>query len=207
MKDKLTGLVIIGLVAFVLFQRGCFGEHSEAKGPDTLVVHDTTWQIHDKTIIKEVPFLKEIPVPHEVLVTKYQADTTYPLLKKQYDDLAKKYASRRIYIDSVKVGTHGYIQVTDTVSENKLGKRTTKDNFKIPIVKETMTITKYAEPTRQLYVGGGINMKNMSNFSGVEGGLLYKTKKDQIIGAKVGVNVDGSIMYGIQSYFKIKLKK
>lgn len=207
MKDKLTGLVIIGLVAFVLFQRGCFGEHSQAKGPDTLVVHDTTWQIHDRTIVKEVPFVKEIAVPHEILVTRYQADTSYPGLKRQYDDLAKKYASRRIYIDSVKVGTHGYIQITDTVSENKLGKRTSKDNFKIPIVKETMTITKYAEPTRQVYVGGGINMKSISAFNGVEGGVLYKTKKDQIIGAKVTVNVDGTIVYGIQSYFKIKLKK
>jgi hypothetical protein len=157
--------------------------------------------------VKEVPFFKEIPVSHEVLITKYQADTTYPKLKVQYDDLVKKYASRRIYIDSVKVGTHGYIQITDTVAENKLGKRTTKDNFKIPIVKETMTITKYAEPTRQVYVGGGINMKNVSAFSGVEGGVLYKTKKDQIIGAKVSVNVDGTIVYGIQSYFKIKLKK
>lgn len=207
MKDKLTGLVIIGLVAFVLFQRGCFGEHSQAKGPDTLVVHDTTWQIHDKTIVKEVPVVHEIPVNHEVLVTKYQADTNYNGLKKQYDALVKNYASKRVYRDSVKVGTHGYIEVIDTVAENKLGKRTTKDNFKIPIVKETMTITKYAEPTRQVYVGGGINMQSLSRFSGVEGGLLYKTKKDQIIGAKVGVNVDGSIVYGIQSYFKIKLKK
>jgi hypothetical protein len=207
MKDKLTGLIIIGLVAFVLFQRGCFRERNEAKGPDTLVVHDTTWQVHEKTIVKEVPFLKEIPVSREVLVTKYQADTTYPLLKKQFDELAKKYASRRVYVDSVKVGTHGYIQITDTVSENKLGKRTAKDNFKIPIVKETMTITKYAEPTRKIYVGGGVNMKSLSAFNGVEAGVLYQNKKDQIFGGKVNVNVDGSITYGIQSYWKIKLKK
>jgi hypothetical protein len=203
---KLTFAIII-IIGTLLIYFYNDSKHSEAKGPDTLVVHDTTWQVHEKTIVKEVPIVHEIPVNHEVLVTRYQADTSYPGLKRQYDDLAKKYASRRIYIDSVKVGTHGYIQVTDTVSENKLGKRTTKDNFKIPIVKETMTITKYAEPQRQVYVGGGINMRNISAFSGVEGGLLYKTKKDQIIGAKIGVNVDGSITYGIQSYFKIKLKK
>jgi hypothetical protein len=47
----------------------------------------------------------------------------------------------------------------------------------------------------------------MSNFNSVEGGILYKTKKDQIIGAKINVGVDGTISYGIQSYFKIKLKK
>ena len=204
MKDKLTGLIIIGLVAFVLFQKGCFGEHNEAKGPDTLVVHDTTWQIHDKTVIKEVPFLKEIPVPHEVLVTTYQADTTYPLLKKQYEELAKKYASRRVYVDSVKVGTHGYIQITDTVSENKLGKRTAKDNFKIPIVKETMTITKYAPPTRNIFVGGGLNGASATKVTGAEAGLLYKDKKDNIFGSKVTISTEGTVGFGFSYYRKIK---
>jgi hypothetical protein len=206
MKDKLAGLIIVGLTAFIFFNRGC-EKGSGIKGPDTLVVHDTTWQIHDKTIIKEVPVLKEIPVSHEVLVKTYQADTNYPGLKKQYEELVKKYASRRVYKDSVKVGTHGYIEVIDTVGENKLGKRTTKDNFKIPIVKETMTITKYAEPTRQLYVGGGVNSTSLTNFRSVEAGLLYKTKKDQIFGAKVAVAVDGSVTYGVSSYWKVKLKK
>jgi hypothetical protein len=204
--DKLTRLIIVGLTAFIFFNRGC-EKGSGIKGPDTLVVHDTTWQIHDKTIIKEVPVLKEIPVSHEVLVKTYQADTNYPGLKKQYEELAKRYASRRVYRDSVKVGTHGYIEVIDTVGENKLGKRTTKDNFKIPIVKETMTITKYAEPTRQLYVGGGINNSSLTSFRSVEAGILYKTKKDQIFGGKVNVNVDGSVTYGVQSYWKIKMKK
>jgi hypothetical protein len=206
MKDKLAGLIIVGLTAFIFFNRGC-EKGSGIKGPDTLVVHDTTWQIHDKTIIKEVPVIKEIPVSHEVLVKTYQADTNYPGLKKQYEELVKKYASRRVYKDSVKVGTHGYIEVIDTVGENKLGKRTTKDNFKIPIVKETMTITKYAEPTRQLYVGGGVNSTSLTNFRSVEAGLLYKTKKDQIFGAKVAVAVDGSVTYGVSSYWKVKLKK
>jgi hypothetical protein len=58
MKDKITGLIIVGLVGFIFFNRGC-EKGSQAKGPDTLVVHDTTWQIHDKTIVKEVPILKD----------------------------------------------------------------------------------------------------------------------------------------------------
>lgn len=187
-----------------------YSKHMEGqgtKGPDTLVVHDTTWQVHDRTIVKTVPVIHEIPVNHDVLVKEYQPDTNYAGLKKQYEALVKNYASKRVYRDSVKVGTFGHIEITDTVSENKLGKRTSKDNFKIPIVKETMTITKYAPPVRQVYVGGGINMQSLSNFNSVEGGILYKTKKDQIIGAKINVGVDGRISYGIQSYFKIKLKK
>jgi hypothetical protein len=204
MKDKLIWVVIIGIGAFVLFQKGCFTDHQGAKGPDTLVVHDTTWQVHEKTIVKEVPFIKEIPVSHEVLVTKYQADTSYPGLKKQYDELAKKYASRRVYQDSVKVGTHGYIHITDTVSENKLGKRTTKDNFKIPIVKETMTITKYAPPTRNIFVGGGVNGTSASKVNGAEAGLLYKDKKDNIFGGKINVSTEGTVGFGFSYYYKIK---
>jgi hypothetical protein len=175
-----------------------------AKGPDTLVVHDTTWQVHEKTIVKEVPYVKEIPVSHEVLVTRYQADTSYPGLKRQYDELAKKYASRRVYVDSVKVGTHGYIQITDTVSENKLGKRTAKDNFKIPIVKETMTITKYAPPTRNVFVGGGVTGTSVSKVNGAEAGLLYKDRKDNIFGSKVTISTEGTVGFGFSYYRKIK---
>ena len=92
-------------------------------------------------------------------------------------------------------------------STNWLGKRTLKENYKIPEVTKTVTITKYAEPTRQLYVGGGINATSLSSFRSVEGGVLYKNKRDQILGAKVGINVDGTVIYGVQSYWKIKLKK
>lgn len=206
MKDKLVGIVIVSLVGLVFFQRGC-DKPSEDKGPDTLVVHDTAWQVHEKTIVKQVPFLKEVPVSHEVLVTKYQADTSYPKLKAQYEELAKRYASKRVYKDSVKIGTYGNIFLTDTVHENSLGRRTVKENYKIPEVTKTVTITKYAEPTRQLYVGGGINATSLSSFRSVEGGILYKNKRDQILGAKVGINTDGSVTYGIQSYWKVKLKK
>ncbi len=200
-KSTLAIIIIIGTLLIYFYNDS---KHEGVKGPDTLVVHDTTWEVHEKTIVKEVPFLKEVPVPHEVLVTRYQADTSYPGLKRQYDELAKKYASRRVYVDSVKVGTHGYIQITDTVSENKLGKRTAKDNFKIPIVKETMTITKYAPPTRNIFVGGGVNAAGANKVTGAEAGLLYKDKKDNIFGGKINVSTEGTVGFGFSYYYKIK---
>jgi len=200
-KLTLAIIIILGTLVIYFYNNS---KHEGVKGPDTLVVHDTTWQVHEKTIVKEVPFIKEIPVSHEVLVTRYQPDTSYPGLKKQYDELAKKYASRRVYVDSVKVGTHGYIQITDTVAENKLGKRTAKDNFKIPIVKETMTITKYAPPTRNIFVGGGVNASGVNKVTGAEAGLLYKDKKDNIFGGKVNINTEGNVGFGFSYYYKIK---
>jgi hypothetical protein len=201
MKDKLLILLIGIFATLALYQwRGS----SKAKGPDTLVVRDTTWLKHDSLIIKKVKVTKEIAVPYEVLVKEYQADTSYPKLKKQYEDLAKDYAAKRVYVDSVNVGKFGHIQITDTVSKNKLSKRTTKDNFKIPVVKETITITKYAEPERQLYLGGGVNANSSSGIRSVEGGLLYKTKKDQIYGLKATTTIDGITTFGVSTYFKIK---
>jgi hypothetical protein len=201
MKDKLLILLIGIFATLALYQwRGS----SKAKGPDTLVVRDTTWLKHDSLIVKKVKVTKEIAVPYEVLVKEYQADTSYPKLKKQYEELAKDYAAKRVYIDSVNVGKFGHIQITDTVSKNKLSKRTTKDNFKIPVVKETITITKYAEPERQLYLGGGVNANSSSGIRSVEGGLLYKTKKDQIYGLKATTTIDGITTFGVSTYFKIK---
>lgn len=202
MKDKLIFLIIIGALATLALYQWRGSSHS--KGPDTLIVRDTTWLKHDSLIVKKVKVKQEIPVPYEVLVKEYQADTSYPKLKKQYEDLAKDYAAKRVYVDSVNVGKFGHIKITDTVSQNKLSKRTTKDNFKIPVVKETVTITKYADPERQLYLGGGINANSGSGIRSVEGGLLYKTKKDQIYGVKATTTVDGITTFGVSTYFKIK---
>jgi hypothetical protein len=202
MKDKLIFLLIIGALATLALYQWKGSTHS--KGPDTLVVRDTTWLKHDSLIVKKVKVTKEIAVPYEVLVKEYQADTSYPKLKKQYEDLAKDYAAKRVYVDSVNVGKFGHIQIIDTVVKNSLSKRTTKDNFKIPVVKETVTITKYAEPKRQLYLGGGINGNAGSGLRSFEAGLLYKTKKDQLYGVKATTTVDGITTFGVSTYFKLK---
>ena len=65
MKDKLLILLIGIFATLALYQwRGS----SKAKGPDTLVVRDTTWLKHDSLIVKKVKVTKEIAVPYEVLV-------------------------------------------------------------------------------------------------------------------------------------------
>lgn len=205
MKNIVIGVIITIAFFVILTQRGCMG-HSSSKGPDTVIVTDTQWQRHDSLIIKPIPAPYEVPVPFEVLSTQYKADTAYPALKQQYETLVKQYASKRIYVDSVRVGQHGHIRITDTVTENKLTGRSFKENYSIPIIKETKTITKYHDPVRQLYAGGGLNLTSGGNVRGAEGGLLYKTKKDQIIGAKVNIGIDGTTSFGVQAYFKIGKK-
>lgn len=204
MKDKLTGLVILALVGVLFFQRGCTGHGDGSRKPDTLVVRDTFWTKHDSIIVRKVPILKEIPGD-----TKYlpQIPDDYESLKEDFSALRATHYAKRIYQDSIAVGKYGYIHVTDTVSQNALGKRKTKDDFKIPTVKETTTITKYEEPKRQVYVGGGINMTTGLGLSTAKVGILYKTKKDQIYGINSQIDMKGNTTFGIESYWKINLNK
>jgi len=175
----------------------------ETRPNDTLVVHDTTWKIHDSIVVKKVPVLKEVIV--EVASRpEMLPDTNYATLKRQYMALLQLYLNKVVYSDTIKVGTYGYIAVLDTIAENKLAYRKTQENYKIPIVKETKTITKYSPPTRNLFVGGGITTSNSLGIRGIEAGIIYKTKKDALFNAKASVDLNGSPLYGFGYYYKIK---
>jgi hypothetical protein len=175
----------------------------EARPNDTLVVHDTAWQIHDSIIVRKVP------KPYEVIVEiaskpEMLADTNYARLKEQYNALLQLYINKFAYNDTIQVGSYGYIALLDTVKENKIVYRRTRDNFNIPIVKETKTITKYAPPTRNLFVGGGIVVNNTIGIRAAEAGMILKTKKDQLYNIKASVDLDGKVMYGVGYYHKLK---
>jgi len=175
----------------------------EARPNDTTVVHDTSWQIHDSIQIKKVPVPYKVEVPVESK-PEMLPDTNYANLKRQYMALLQLYMNKIIYSDTIRIGTYGYIAVLDTINENKLTSRKTRENYKIPIVKETKTITKYSPQTRNLFVGGGINTSNSLGIRGIEAGLLYKTKKDALFNIKASVDLDGKPLYGFGYYTKIK---
>lgn len=175
----------------------------ETKPNDTLVVHDTAWKIHDSIVVKKVPVYKEVIVK---ITSRPEMlpDTNYDNLKRQYEALLQLYLNKLVYSDTIRVGTYGYIAVLDTIKENKLVYRKTQENYKIPIVKETKTITKYAPPVRNLFVGGGITTSKTLGIQGIEAGIIYKTKKDALFNAKASVDLNGTPIYGFGYYHKIK---
>jgi len=175
----------------------------ETKPNDTLVVHDTAWKIHDSIVVKKVPVYKEVIVK---ITSRPEMlpDTNYDNLKRQYEALLQLYLNKLVYSDTIRVGTYGYIAVLDTIAENKLAYRKTQENYKIPIVKETKTITKYAPPVRNLFVGGGITTSKTLGIQGIEAGIIYKTKKDALFNAKASVDLNGTPIYGFGYYHKIK---
>ena len=175
----------------------------EARPNDTLVVHDTSWQVHDSIVEKTKVVYKEVRVD---VMSKPEMlpDTNYAKLKEQYMALLQLYMNKLVYSDTIRVGTYGYIAVLDTINENKLKYRRTRDNYSIPIVKETKTITKYAPPTRNVFVGAGVLVNNALGIRGAEAGIILKTKKDQLYNIKASVDIDGNVMYGAGYYYKLK---
>jgi len=196
--NKLLSVIIVVLIGFLVFKgNGCGGDVPKA---DTVVVHDTSWQVHDSLIIKK---MKVKEVIHDTLPPEYIADTNYPKLKAQYEELAKAFLAKKIYADTLKLDTLGYIAVADTVQKNELQNRSYDYKYKIPTITNTVTITKQDPPKGALYVGGGVSGEKTNGINSVRGGLLYKTKKNTMFGVHTGF-ANNQLVYGIDAYWKLK---
>lgn len=201
MKKNLLFFVLAALLVYLLLDKvGIIGGY-DVKTPDTTIVRDTVWHESSKTIIKEVPQVggDEGYIPAD---DKYISTGDYDTLLTRFNTLVKELTARKFYKDSLQLDSIGYIVVKDTVQFNILQKRSYNYFYKVPHVTETVTITKYAPPTRQLFLGTGLGKSNF------QAGLLYKTKKDLLFGAYVAPPLqEFPLQYGVQVYWKIRLKK
>jgi hypothetical protein len=204
MNNNILTVAVIVLIAIIVFQRTGCGPNKAAKGPDTVTVHDTTYDVHDSLIVKKMTIYKTLPPVHDTLPPQYVADTNYAKLKIQYENLLGLFLARNVYVDSLKLDSVGYVVVSDTLSSNKLNNRGYQYNYKIPTIHTTTTITKYAPLKNQLYAGGGIGGNKTLGITNLNAGLLLKTKSDKIYSVTVGTNTEGQISYGFQTFWKFK---
>jgi hypothetical protein len=128
--------------------------------------------------------------------------------------LLKDYYSKVLYKDVLVLpDSLGTVDVTDTISQNKILGRTFNANVKQRVIKET-TIVKELPKTKVFFgVEGGFNKPDFVSHVGM--GLLLNTKKDKIYNLGVGVTnqtTDGTnggftpyIKGGV--YWKIRLRK
>ena len=205
---KYLSIIIVILIVVLFFQQGgCGYVNFNGKKSDTTVVHDTTWSVHDTTIYKTLTLKGK--VLHDTIATppEYIADTNYPKLLAQYNDLLSKYMALVEFKDTIRIDTLGYVAITDTVNQNSLKGRSVRTNYKIPTITNTVTIQHYEKPKTQMFFGGGINGNQTLGITGASAGVLLKNKKDHIYGLNIGTEINGPVTYGIQSYWKIKLKK
>jgi hypothetical protein len=203
-RFKTTHIIISILVIIILLQNAC-NNNTNKKNTITTVI-DTVWSTKTDTIVKKV---KSSKVKYVYLKdTKYQPSKDIDTCFKRFTALVKEFSAETTYKDTIRLdslGIKGNIQIEDIVFKNKLkDKRKYIFDIKIPTITETITITKTAETKKQLYFGGNL-FGDKTGLQLITPGLIYKTKKDQIYQANLGVNFDGSIIYGAGMYWKIKL--
>lgn len=200
-KDNLVSLVVLVLIV-ILFLERCNDEPPTPQPPK--VVHDTVWVRHDSIIYSKPQIIKTIQsTVKDSLI--YVPDTNYSRLVLQYQEVVNQLLSKNILSDSIRIDTNGYVKIYDTIQKNLVVGRKSEVNVKYPVIKETITI--YPKPVNQVYVGLGVDGTQTALINQVRAGLLLKNKKDQIYGASVGINANGQIIYGAQSFWKIKLGK
>lgn len=190
--------IIAVLVIIILLQKACTPKFPCPDGgePITTVVIDT--QYVDKVVTKPVYKPGETQyLPGRIDTIPADVDTTAIL---------KDYLATRIYNDTIKVDSIGFVYLVDTVSRNEILARSFKANYKIPLIKETITTIIPPKPKNQLYVGveGIGNKQEPISFFGST--LVLKTKKDAMYTAGAGYSVNQGFSLKAGVLWKIKLK-
>ena len=197
--NNILSIAILILAVIIVLQRS-------NSSPDIIekpiVIRDTVWQKKDSVIYTSPKVVQTIPV--KIISEKYLPDPNYDKLVLQYQELVKLHLSKNVQKDSVQIDSIGFIKVTDTVQNNVVQNRKWEYNIKYPIIKET--VIQPPKRVNQLYIGGGLQGNQYNIINSINGGILYKNKKDQIYGLSVGINTNGQIVYGVSSYWKIKFK-
>jgi hypothetical protein len=201
---KYSTLIIIGiLLLIILLQRSCTGD-VVVQEPISVVKVDTIWKITHDTIIKKIRVTDIRYV--KPLGPEYTPGIDLDTCQKRFEKLLHKHVAKTTYKDTLVLDSLGTITVIDTVWMNKLTKRIYLKDYKIPFVTKTVTITKQADPKRQIYLGTNF-FANKTAFSSVAPGIMYKDRKDRVYQANVGINTEGIITYGLGLYWKINLNK
>ena len=197
--NNILSIAILILAVIIILQ-------TSNSSPDIIekpiVIRDTVWQKKDSVIYTSPKVVQTIPV--KIVSEKYLPDPNYDKLVLQYQELVKLHLSKNVQKDSVKIDSIGFVKVTDTVQNNIVQNRKWEYNIKYPIIKET--IIEPPKKINQLYIGGGLQGNQYNIINSINGGILYKNKKDQLYGLSIGVNTNGQVVYGLSSYWKIKFK-
>ena len=197
--NNILSIAILILAVIIVLQRSNSSPDIIEK---SIVVRDTVWQKKDGVIYTSPKVVQTIPV--KIVSEKYLPDPNYDKLVLQYQELVKLHLAKNIQKDSVQIDSIGFVKVTDTVQNNIVQNRKWEYNIKYPIIKET--IIEPPKKINQLYIGGGLQGNQYNIINSINGGILYKNKKDQLYGLSIGVNTNGQVVYGLSSYWKIKFK-
>lgn len=202
LKNNLIGLLVLVLILAIFIER-C--NKPVEPTPPPKIVRDTVWVKHDSVIYSKPQLIETIKTIGSNDSLIYLPDTNYAKLVLQYQEVVNQLLVKNIQVDSVRIDSNGYVKIVDTVQKNLIVGRSTEVNIKYPVIKETVTI--FPKKVTQLYIGGDVAGTQTSLINQVRAGLVLKNKTDQVFSAHVGLNTNGQPVFGLGSYWKLKLKK
>jgi hypothetical protein len=172
-KIQIILIIVLGIVLALIGPKYCT---SGIPKSDTFlkITHDTTWDTTN-TVSKvyipgEIIYIPGITIIEHVDTAKILAD----------------YFAKRVYSDTIKMDSLGYIAIQDTVNKNKLIARQHTKNYRIPKITTTIekTIHHYEVAQRKLYGGVLVDVTNIGGY----GVISYENKKSQVFHFGVGAS-------------------
>jgi hypothetical protein len=206
-KSNFFIIIILVLIGVIVVQQ-CTSSNDTDKPTVTvdgkkyeLLKHkiDTVIVDHFKT-----KYVKGKDIYHETIIEKEKEVKVPVYIKGDTIRIVQDYHKKVLYKDKLVLDNElGTIEVTDTISMNKIIGR----KWNAQIKEKTITDTKIVKelPKNQIYVGVGGVVGNSLVLAGPN--ISLKTKKDNIYGLNVYVDPNLNKYIGINLAWKIKLKK
>jgi hypothetical protein len=179
-------LFLIGLSSFFLYRISVI----ESQKPIEEVKIDTLVVTKDTTIFKKGSTIFRTRV--ETLKVPIYIDTS---------QVIKDYYSKFEYVDTLNFKEHGFVIVTDTVTENSILNRNV--NASLNSVYITKEITIIQPPRTEFYIGGGVGFGGSNLFNNATGSIILKTKSKTIYGLDFGLT-SNPLNSTIKPYMGIK---
>lgn len=187
----LAHIVWVVLLGVILVMRTCEKPAPVQDKPTVVTKTDTIYVTKIiPTKIYVPPVVHYIYVPQEVPA---KVDT---------QAILKDYFTKKVYEDTIKIDSIGYVVVKDTLFKNQILTRETKGNYSYPVVTKTTTIT--LPPVYRNQVYGGLTLNGP--VVGIGPQLILKTKGDKLF--QIGASLSPSgINYNLGLGWKIRLRK
>lgn len=198
---KILPWAAVAILLFLLFLgRGCNPKPEKT----TVISYDTVYITDTKTVFVNVPTLvKAEPKP---IPPVYQPSDDCDSLKGQYNYLAASYFAKNLYRDTIRKDS-SYVVAECVVTGNGLSECNYFFNLKYPVVTKTIDNTITLPPRRQLYIGGGVGTDFKLDRLYLQGGFMYKNRKDNMFGGEVMLSNQGDFIGSVKTYFKIDLRR
>ena len=206
-KSNFFIIIILVLVGVIVVQQCTSGGDSDKPLVNVdgknyeLLKHKIDTVVVEHTQIK---YRKGNDIYHETIVEKEKRVEVPVYLKGDTIRIVQEYNKKVLYKDKLVLDNDlGLIELTDTISQNKIIGR----KWSAQIKERTITDTKIVKelPKNQVYVGVGGMAGNSLVIAGPT--LSLKTKKDNIYGLNVYVDNNLNKYIGVNLAWKIKLKK